>query len=1285
LKGSIEEVRDQIKAFSTGKISKEFADINKVVDIANEKLDKFGKKLNGKKLSLLFGNTGSGRNTNLLGANVSGASGQSGRNGVTGSSAELITVFNKMNKAVTDLVRTMKLASLSISRAVVGGGIPVVGGGGRGGGGGGGGSRGSGIGGDRAGGIAVGGLGFSVVDAAIQIKAIFQDRRVKNAFSDSAGKLFGLLGGIFGDSVASIAGDIGKAFGEIGEIAFNILTLKFRLLGLVLAGTVKGIGVGLGIAMFSGFAVFTGGIGLVAAGALAVVTGLITSITSVIKELFEEALDIVQSLFKAAFSVISATIKTVITVFESVGTVITKVWSGLWLGLKGITQASVEGIKTVVQQLSSIFFQMANEGVKAFAKLEQGAIRGNKEIVDVAGKTQTAFADVARNISSEFGAATNDINELFFAAAGRGLLRKSGKNAVADFAKFAGAVARSAVADLASLNNVGNATISVMENYGIAVSKVTMVTELLNRTTTLGSTTMDELSGALANVLPNAAALGFELEDTLASVAKVTRTLGPGKAKNATRILGRLFEGLAIPTDSARKKLEEFGVTFGSVFDSTGKAKAGGLQSLVEQMTILRSKLSDGGAEEFRKIFPLKQARQAMLALTDDLETFKSIREDIVKIPITPQREFAMSGLLKRFQIIKATITNIAEKVIGSFLGKLLKANVLTERMAKLLVAIQKITTSKKFGKNFLKIGKEVVRVFIPLTNLIRRVVQNFGNFIVQIARGEFNNQIFRLAETLNEISVLLVTLGARVLSVENLTIAFDAILNTVMRLKQVLPSILDFIGDIFTGEKSVLSGTGDVFSLLFGFSVGEATDTIFKTVGSALRMGILSASVAVSDFIKSFNIGDVFTLGEGIGSNPIVQSLIQGMSLVGNELALQFVSAFQMALPKITALFNQFFATDNPIVSAFRESMFDVAQALTDAFQFGQDTLNFFQPLIDSIKSFGISVANVFLGAFILLDEVAKVLASFAPGGVTPDQQLQQSGKRVEKFFEDFKTGNFVLSTDQKDVRKQAQDAGNKALDAVGDAAEKLKQSLLQSNLETRVKLVDASTEAQKQLTIAVVELRKVFDQFVANTLGITGKGPRSNAILDPEFGSINSIDKPNLLTNKGTEGGQFSANSVNDIERKLLSKIESILDGSVASPNVNPDLFGQINNELGKIKMSVIGMADDSVSKRVSSLKVGTETLLKVVARMNELAGTGTGKGPLLQSNSERTANLAIASTTAQKELTAATDRLGKVFDKFASNSLGIDTTVTKPRSNSVIDSEFGSIDDVIGVGDE
>jgi len=582
LKGTIQDVRDQVKNFKTDTIAREFQNINKVIDMTNMKLDKFSKNLDGKRLSLMFGKGG-----DLLGSRVGGSSGGAGANNLQDSGARLVSIFNQLQKSISNVIKTINLANLSISRSSMGGGGfrgGVLAGG----------SSGSSGGFRDAAGQVLGGLGFSVVDVATQLRSVFADRRVKNAFSDGASQLFSLLGGIFGQSIASIAGDIGKAFGEIAEVAFNALTLKFRVLGLALSAAVKGIGIALGLSLFGGFSLLTGGLGIAAAGIIAVFTGVLGAITSIIKELFEEALDVLQSLFKAAFSIITATIKTVITVFESVAKIASTVWMGLWEGIKGVTKASVEGVKEIIGGLSKVFFNVSNKGLKDYAELQKGIIRGNKEIVDTAGRIPDQFADITRDISSEFGKSTADINELFFSAASRGILRRSGANAAKDFRKFTTEVARAAQADFAQLNNVGNATISVLENFGLGVKDVTRVTQLLNRTTTLGATNMDELSVALANVLPSAANLGFGLEDTLAAVARITQVLGPGKAKNATRILNRFFEGIAIPTDRARKRLEQLGVRFDEIFDKSGRAKPGGLNELFTQISKLRAGLADG-------------------------------------------------------------------------------------------------------------------------------------------------------------------------------------------------------------------------------------------------------------------------------------------------------------------------------------------------------------------------------------------------------------------------------------------------------------------------------------------------------------------------------------------------------------------------------------------------------------------------------------------------------------------------------------------------------------------
>ena len=952
LRGSIQEVRDQIKNFKTDAIANEFKDVNRVIDITNSKLDKFGKNLDNRRLSMLFQN--SGGSTILSGTSVGGRGSAGG--GANNTGTNLVSIMTQMQRTLAALLRSVDLIGGSLTVLATSGGL------GRGRGGFGGTTSAAGVSPlGRAGGQVAGALGFGVIDAATQVKAIFADKRVKNAFSDGASNLFGLLGGIFGDAIGSIASDVGRAFGELAEIAFNAFTLNIRLLGLSAAGFLKGVGVALGLSLFGGFTAITGGLGGVVLGAIAILTGALTSLVNQISELFNEALDIIQSLFKAAFAVISATIKTLTTIFRSVGKVITAVWMGLWEGIKGIATASVTSLKEVIGGLGSAFASLARQGLKSFASLQQGAIRGNKEIADTAGVINEQFEDIIRNVSSRSGASTSALSDLFFSSASRGLLRRAGGDAAAQFERFSNAIADAANADFADVNNVGNAAISVMENFGIAVSDVTRVTDLLNRTTTLGSTTMDELSSALANVLPSAANLGFGLEDTLAAVARITQVLGPGKAKNATRILNRFFEGIAIPTDRARKTLERLGVQFDQIFDKSGKARPDGFNQLFGQIEQLRQGLDDGGDELFRELFPLKQARQAFLAVSGDLEKLKSIREDIETIPIEPQREFALSGLLKQTQILQKTFENINEKVLGAFQGRLLQSIVVSDDLIKVLQKVQRFTTSSKFNAGFDRIIKGVAEIFGGLEGRLVRVGNRIGSAFKKIISGDFDNTIGRIAELMSNALNSVLDFVDGFLTVENVNSLLERSLDAIDLMIAQLPKVGQLLRQIFAGDfGGAVRTSGNIFGALFGFAPSDVFNQIVSVLGGAIETAVMSGALAIDEFIQSFSTG-IFS---SLSNSSFLNTFVAAGKLIAVSFALKFLEVVQQLLPIVGQLVTSVFQSDNKFIRTAVDNLISAANTLMGVFKFGAFIFDFvINPLKEAFSGLRIVFNELLIG----------------------------------------------------------------------------------------------------------------------------------------------------------------------------------------------------------------------------------------------------------------------------------------------------------------------------------
>lgn len=148
----------------------------------------------------------------------------------------------------------------------------------------------------------------------------------------------------------------------------------------------------------------------------------------------------------------------------------------------------------------------------------------------------------------------------------------------ADSLEFTAAAGRLAIATNSDLKDAVNALSSVMNSYGLDVTEVTRVSDVLFKTVELGRTRLNEFGATLGRLAPLTAALGISYQEMAAAVAAVTRKGVPTHTA-LTQIL-QVSQKLLRPTEGLQKLYEKWGVATGP----EAIARFGGLAGVLSKM-----------------------------------------------------------------------------------------------------------------------------------------------------------------------------------------------------------------------------------------------------------------------------------------------------------------------------------------------------------------------------------------------------------------------------------------------------------------------------------------------------------------------------------------------------------------------------------------------------------------------------------------------------------------------------------------------------------------------------
>jgi len=222
-------------------------------------------------------------------------------------------------------------------------------------------------------------------------------------------------------------------------------------------------------------------------------------------------------------------------------------------------------------------------------------------LVGIASHEVKAMEGAVLSLSRETARAPQELADALFVVTSAGLRGAEATDALRVSAK-------AAAAGLGTTADIARSVAGIMNSYGSRVGSAAQVTDVLVATARAGNFETSQLAGALGRVLPFATQAQVSIEDLGGAIALLTRTNG-NAAESITQIQS-LFRAFVVPTEEAKKVLDEVGLSAGELRDQMGR------EGLVSTLRTLDGAL-DGNREKLGRLLGSSEAASAAFQILD--------------------------------------------------------------------------------------------------------------------------------------------------------------------------------------------------------------------------------------------------------------------------------------------------------------------------------------------------------------------------------------------------------------------------------------------------------------------------------------------------------------------------------------------------------------------------------------------------------------------------------------------------------------------------------------------
>jgi len=518
--------------------------------------------------------------------------------------------------------------------------------------------------------------------------------------------------------------------------------------------------------------------------------------------------------------------------------------SGITGAASGLLDFGMKASMTLmgVEMLGGMFMKVATAAGDMIGNFQQQMTK----LTTTAGESTDKIKMVGDGILAMAGPTATSVKSLgdamYFVEGGGA----HGKKALEDLR----IAAMGAKAENADLTGVTKALMFTLANY--ADTGLTAAGAMNTLITAVGESnmTLQDMSGAISNVMPTAHAFGISLTDVTAGLA--TMVMKGDDASAAATHLAMMIKTLEAPASSGAKALASIGLTTQQVTDEMRKSLPGALELIVDH---LKNKFPEGSTaynEALKNISGGSRSMQAILETTgSSLDTFKQNVDKITGAVKAGGNSIAgWNDVTQNFNFM----VDQAKASVGAFgiaIGTAL-APMLGSMIGSITSGV--IPALSKFGQWFIAEGIPAIQQFGASIAPLRFVVEDLGRWFVlalkdigpllaqigQVAGTVFGNIAKYMGES-DQFGALLTdfeTLGNQILRLD---------LSNLRALGPIVQGALGILGTILT---SIVIPALDFFV----FNLGRMYE--FLNNGSVAAQLVKGALLGIGGAIAAIQIG---------------------------------------------------------------------------------------------------------------------------------------------------------------------------------------------------------------------------------------------------------------------------------------------------------------------------------------------------------------------------------------------------------------------------------------------
>ncbi len=276
-------------------------------------------------------------------------------------------------------------------------------------------------------------------------------------------------------------------------------------------------------------------------------------------------------------------------------------------------------------------------------------------LVGIASDEVARMGDEVLAMAAATGKAPDELADGLFVVTSAGL---RGSEAMATLANSA----KAGAAGLGQTNDIARAVAGALSAYGSEVLSASEATDAIVATARAGNFETSQFAAAIGRVLPFAKQAGASFQDMGGAVALLTRVNG-NAAESITQIQA-LFRAVVVPTEEAKKALDEVGLSAQDLRDSIAEK---GLPATLEML----DKALGGNREQLGRLLGSSEAASAAFQILDSdartiQETFGVVANSA---GMTAEAFGAVSGTAQ-FQVsqamaeLKATLIDLGQQLL---------------------------------------------------------------------------------------------------------------------------------------------------------------------------------------------------------------------------------------------------------------------------------------------------------------------------------------------------------------------------------------------------------------------------------------------------------------------------------------------------------------------------------------------------------------------------------------------------------------------------------------------